>query len=180
MPGRTASSGELDLQFVDVAELDLDLEIDFVGHADGDATAVPLELDRVVVRQGVRQGVERGGGLLAAEVLGLGDLEQVHGGSSGAIGGQHRTERLLARYRGEMRRDKRVDSVTEVPWPASEQLMRRQRWYFLLMGVYLTLIVLAWTWVRLWSVPLAVGMSAVAAVIPPIAAFVGSNGVRGG
>ncbi|MGZ5400686.1 MAG: DUF3099 domain-containing protein [Nocardioides sp.] len=79
-----------------------------------------------------------------------------------------------------MRRDKRVDSLTEVPWPASEQLMRRQRRYFLLMGVCLTLIVLAWTWVRLWSVPLAVGMSAVAAVIPPIAAFVGSNGVRGG
>jgi hypothetical protein len=93
---------------------------------------------------------------------------------------QFRTEPLLGRYRGEMRRDKRVDSVTEVPWPASEQLMRRQRRYFLLMGVCLTLIVLAWTWVRLWSVPLAVGMSAVAAVIPPIAAFVGSDGVRGG
>lgn len=93
---------------------------------------------------------------------------------------RHRAERLLARYRGEMRRDKRVDSVTEVPWPASEQRMRRQRWYFLLMGVCLTLIVLAWTWVRLWSVPVAVGMTAVAAVILPIAAFVGSNGVRGG
>lgn len=53
--------------------------------------------------------------------------------------------------------------MTEVPWPASEQLMRRQRRYFLLMGVVLTLTVLAWTWVRLWSVPLAVGMSAVAA-----------------
>ncbi|MGZ5404157.1 MAG: DUF3099 domain-containing protein [Nocardioides sp.] len=79
-----------------------------------------------------------------------------------------------------MRRDKRVDSLTEVPWPASERLMRRQRRYFLLMGVCLTRIVLAWTWGRLWSVPLAVGMSAVAAVIPPIAAFVGSNGVRGG
>lgn len=58
--------------------------------------------------------------------------------------------------------------------------MRRQRRHFLQMGVCLTLIVLAWTWVRLWSVPLAVGMSAVAAVIPPIAAFGGSNGVRGG
>ena len=96
----------------------------------------PLELDRVVAGQCVRQGVEPGGGLLAAEVLGLGDLEQVHGGLLGCDRWvlQHRTERLLARYRGEMRRDKRVDSVTEVPWPASEQLMRRQRWYFLLMG----------------------------------------------
>jgi hypothetical protein len=48
------------------------------------------------------------------------------------------------------------------------------------MGVCLALIVLAWTVVRLWSTPLAVAMSAVAAVIPPIAAFVGSNGFRGG
>jgi len=64
-PGRTTSPGELDLQLVDVAELDLDLEIDLVGHAHGDATAVPLELDRVVAGQGVRQGVEPGGGLLA-------------------------------------------------------------------------------------------------------------------
>ncbi len=120
--------------------------------------------------------------LLVAEVLGRGDIDQVHGELLVCVrwGHQHRAERLLARYRGEMRRDKHVDSVTEVPWPASEQLRRRQRWYFLLMGVCLTLIVLAWTWVRFWSVPLAVGMSAVAAVIPPIAAFVGSNGVRGG
>lgn len=128
------------------------------------------------------RGLEPGGRLLVAAVLGRGDIDQVHGELLACVRWlhQHRAERLLARYRGEMRRDKHVDSVTEVPWPASEQLMRRQRWYFLLMGVCLTLIVLAWTWVRLWSVPLAVGMSAVAAVIPPIAAFVGSNGVRGG
>ena len=79
-----------------------------------------------------------------------------------------------------MRRGRRVDSVTEVPWPASEQLRRRERRYFLLMGVCLALILLAWTWVRLWSTPLAVVMSAVAALIPPIASFVGSNGFRGG
>jgi hypothetical protein len=127
--------------------------------------------------------MEPGGGLLAARrrrwVSAISNRST--GGSSGAFGGY--TSTVLSgssRYRGEMRRDKRVDSVTEVPWPASEQLMRRQRWSFLLMGVCLTLIVLAWTWVRLWSVPLAVGMSAVAAVIPPIAAFVGNNGVRGG
>ncbi|PUA81796.1 DUF3099 domain-containing protein [Nocardioides currus] len=79
-----------------------------------------------------------------------------------------------------MPRDRRVESATQVPWPSSEQLRRRQRRYLLLMGICLTLIVLAWTWVRLWSTPLAVGMSAVAAVLPPIAAFVGNNGVRGG
>ncbi|WP_107772030.1 DUF3099 domain-containing protein [Nocardioides sediminis] len=79
-----------------------------------------------------------------------------------------------------MRRGRRVDSLTDVPWPASEQLRRRERRYFLLMGVCLALILLAWTWVRLWSTPLAVAMSAVAALIPPIASFVGSNGFRGG
>ncbi|WP_082623941.1 DUF3099 domain-containing protein [Nocardioides sp. Soil805] len=79
-----------------------------------------------------------------------------------------------------MHRHEHVDSVTDVPWATSEQVRRRQRLYFILMGVCLVLLVLAWTWVRLWSVPLAVVMSAVAAVIPPVAAFVGSNGVRGG
>jgi hypothetical protein len=78
-----------------------------------------------------------------------------------------------------MRRDHRVESLTDVPWSTSEQVRRRQRRYFLLMGVCLTLILLAWTWVRFWSTPLAVAMSAVAAVIPPIAAFVGNNGFRG-
>jgi hypothetical protein len=79
-----------------------------------------------------------------------------------------------------MHRDRRVEPVTQVPWAMSEQLRRRQRRYLLLMALCLVLIVLAWTWVRLWSVPLAVAMSAVAAIIPPIAAFVGNNGVRGG
>ena len=78
-----------------------------------------------------------------------------------------------------MRRDRHVESATEVPWPTSEQLRRRQRRYLLMMGVCLTLIVLAWTWVRLWSTPLAVAMSAVASVIPPVAAFIANNGVRG-
>jgi hypothetical protein len=52
----------------------------------------------------------------------------------------------------------------------------QQRAYFWLMGTCITLIVLAWCWVRLWSVPLAVAMSAVAAVIPPVAAIVGNWG----
>jgi hypothetical protein len=52
----------------------------------------------------------------------------------------------------------------------------RRRAYFWLMGTCITLIVLAWCWVRLWSVPLAVVMSGVAAVIPPVAAIVGNWG----
>jgi hypothetical protein len=52
--------------------------------------------------------------------------------------------------------------------------------YFVLMGVCILLIVLAWFVVRLWSVPLAVGMSVVAAVIPPVAAIVAGGGRGGG
>lgn len=48
--------------------------------------------------------------------------------------------------------------------------------YFILMGSCITLIVLAWYVVRLWSVPVAVGMSVVAAVLPPVAAIVANWG----
>ena len=58
----------------------------------------------------------------------------------------------------------------------SERLRRRQRWYFALMGVCLLLIVLAWNVVRLWSTTAAVVMSAVAAVLPPIAVIVANWG----
>jgi hypothetical protein len=44
------------------------------------------------------------------------------------------------------------------------------------MGSCLVLILLAWNVVRLWSVPAAVVMSVVAAVIPPAAAIVGNLG----
>ncbi|HET6296561.1 MAG TPA: DUF3099 domain-containing protein [Kribbella sp.] len=47
--------------------------------------------------------------------------------------------------------------------------------YFWLMGSCLVLIGLAWFVVRLFSVPVAIGMSAVAAVIPPIAVIVANN-----
>ena len=70
--------------------------------------------------------------------------------------------------------------VTSVHEGHSAALRRRRRWYLLLMSICMVLILLSWTWVRLWSTPLAVGMSVVAAVIPPVAAFVGNNGVRGG
>lgn len=43
------------------------------------------------------------------------------------------------------------------------------------MGVCLVLFVLAWGVVRLWSVPVAVGMCVVAMVIPPVAAIIGNR-----
>ncbi|MCW2773375.1 MAG: hypothetical protein JWN91_1701 [Nocardioides sp.] len=53
---------------------------------------------------------------------------------------------------------------------------RRHRTYFVLMGACLVLILLAWNVVRLWSTTAAVVMSVVAAIIPPVAAFVGNQG----
>ena len=53
--------------------------------------------------------------------------------------------------------------------------MDRKALYFALMGTCITLIVLAWFVVRLVSVPAAIAMSVVAAVIPPIAAFIGNR-----
>lgn len=52
----------------------------------------------------------------------------------------------------------------------------QQRWYFGLMGTCILLLALAWFLVRLWSVPWAIGMSAVAAFLPPIAVIVGNSG----
>jgi len=64
--------------------------------------------------------------------------------------------------------------VTDVPPGLSDRQAIRRRWYFALMGVCLLLIVLAWNVVRLWSTTAAIAMSAVAAVLPPIAAIVGN------
>jgi len=44
------------------------------------------------------------------------------------------------------------------------------------MGTCLVLILLAWNVVRLWSTTAAGVMSVVAAVIPPVAVFVGNLG----
>lgn len=52
--------------------------------------------------------------------------------------------------------------------------------YFWLMGTCIALIVLAWNVVRFWSIPAAVGMSAVAAVLPPLAAILAGRGRGGG
>ncbi|WP_369036171.1 MULTISPECIES: DUF3099 domain-containing protein [Streptomyces] len=48
---------------------------------------------------------------------------------------------------------------------------RRRHVYFAMMGTCITLFVLAWSVVRLWSMPVAVGMCLVAMVIPPLAAM---------
>lgn len=56
------------------------------------------------------------------------------------------------------------------PKPVTER--RRHLRYFLIMGTCLLLIVLAWTWVRYYSVFAAGVMSIVAALLPPLAAVV--------
>ncbi|MCW2767804.1 MAG: hypothetical protein JWO11_3763 [Nocardioides sp.] len=57
--------------------------------------------------------------------------------------------------------------------------MDRKKAYFWMMGTCIGLIVLAWNVVRFFSVPLAVGMSVVAALIPPAAVIVGNWGNGG-
>jgi lipopolysaccharide export LptBFGC system permease protein LptF len=57
---------------------------------------------------------------------------------------------------------------------------RRHRTYFALMGTCVLLILLAWNVVRLWSTTAAVVMSVVAALLPPVAAFVGNQGALDG
>jgi hypothetical protein len=52
---------------------------------------------------------------------------------------------------------------------------RRRRRYFTMMGICLVLFISAWAFVRLWSVPAAIGMCVVAMVIPPLAAIVGNR-----
>jgi Flp pilus assembly protein TadB len=61
------------------------------------------------------------------------------------------------------------------PRPPVDERTRATR-YLVLMGICLGLLVLAWGVVRLWSVPLAVGMSVVAMVLPPVAAVVANHG----
>ena len=71
-----------------------------------------------------------------------------------------------------MRNEGRPEPITEVGPGLEERQRRRRRWYFVLMGTCIVLIVLAWNVVRHWSTGAAVAMSAVAAVLPPIAAVV--------
>lgn len=55
-------------------------------------------------------------------------------------------------------------------------MSRRNRIYFLLMGTSVTLVVLAWWLVRLYSVTAAIIMSVVAMAIPPLAVIVANAG----
>ena len=54
--------------------------------------------------------------------------------------------------------------------------MDRKRVYLLLMGTCIVLIVLAWSAVRFWSTTAALVMTAIAAVLPPIAVVVANWG----
>lgn len=58
--------------------------------------------------------------------------------------------------------------------------MNQRRTYFVLMGICIVLIVLAWNVVRLFSTTAAVIMSIIAAVIPPVAAIIANRGQTGG
>jgi hypothetical protein len=53
--------------------------------------------------------------------------------------------------------------------------MERKRLYFVLMGTCIALIVVAWFVVRFFSIPIAIAMSIVAMVIPPVAAMIGNR-----
>jgi hypothetical protein len=77
--------------------------------------------------------------------------------------------------RGDGRRPAPGRSVEDVAEDRDRRAPRR-RAYFWLMGTCVVLILLAWNVVRLWSTTAAVVMSIVAAVIPPVAAFVGNLG----
>ena len=74
-----------------------------------------------------------------------------------------------------MTRRDRAWRVTDVPAGLTERQRRRKRWYFALMGVCVLLIVLAWNVVRFFSTGTAVAMTVVAAVIPPVAAFIANS-----
>lgn len=77
--------------------------------------------------------------------------------------------------RGEALTRERPHRVTVVSRGLTDRQRSRKRWYFVLMGACLLLIVLAWNVVRLFSTTAAVVMSLVAAVIPPIAAIVANR-----
>jgi hypothetical protein len=53
--------------------------------------------------------------------------------------------------------------------------MGRRQVYLALMGTCIGLIVLAWFVVRFYSIPVAVAMSVVAMLIPPVAAMIANR-----
>ena len=66
--------------------------------------------------------------------------------------------------------------MTDVPPGLAESQRVRRRQYAWIMGTCLGLVVLAWFVVRHFSADLAVAMTLVAAVLPPIAAYVANRG----
>ena len=66
-------------------------------------------------------------------------------------------------------------TLTDARPGLSARQAQRKRRYFAIMGPAIVLVVLAWNVVRLYSVTAAVVMSAVAAVLPPIAAIVANR-----
>jgi len=64
-----------------------------------------------------------------------------------------------------------LESDEPVPSPHAPATTRvRRRRYLAMMGVCVVLLILAWGWIRLYSVTAAVIISAVASLIPPFAA----------
>jgi 4-amino-4-deoxy-L-arabinose transferase-like glycosyltransferase len=57
--------------------------------------------------------------------------------------------------------------------------MTRERLYLILMGGCVVAVVLAWTVIRLFSVTAAIVISAVCALVPPVAAIVANAGDEG-
>ena len=86
------------------------------------------------------------------------------GGLAGMVSGEEADAVIMPDGDGPQRRER----------PAG--LASRRRVYLVMMGVCLLLIVLAWTLIWRFSVTAAVVMSAVALVIPPVAAMVANSG----
>ncbi|WP_084316422.1 DUF6343 family protein [Actinospica robiniae] len=72
-------------------------------------------------------------------------------------------------YRPDREPSERAEPA-EPPVPVSPA--RRRTRYLVMMGVCLLMLIVAWTWVRFYSVPAALIISVVAALVPPIAAVV--------
>ena len=75
-----------------------------------------------------------------------------------------------------MRRDRHERPAREPAAGHPLGLRTRARAYGIMMGVCLVLLVLAWTLIWRYSTIAAVAMSAVALVIPPVAAIIANAG----
>src|SRR5437763_1883698 len=84
---RRRSPAELDLE-LRLAGLDLELHLqaDVIGDLQAEAHAGALELDVVVAGEGVRERAQALGGLAAAKVLDLRDLQELHVSTLGRAG----------------------------------------------------------------------------------------------